>query len=65
MPKEDGGTYSFKVRERIIRSRMLQEELARLEKMRPGKGELALPDGGRLQDRINDLKARIERTKTK
>ena len=36
MPKEANGTYSFVIRERFIRSRTLQEELARLE---PKPGE--------------------------
>jgi len=65
MPKESGGTYGFAIRERLIRSRTLQEELARLETERPGKGEPAIVDGGRLQERINDLKARIEKLKSK
>jgi RNA polymerase sigma factor (sigma-70 family) len=61
MPKEDGGTYSFQIRERIIRSRTLQEELVRIEKERPALVEV---DGGRLVDRVNDLKARIAKMKT-
>ncbi len=65
VPTETGGTYAFVIRERFIRSRTLQEELARLETERPGKGEPAIVDGGRLQERINDLKARIEKMKTK
>jgi hypothetical protein len=65
MPKESGGTFGFVIRERTIRSRTLQEELVRIEKERPGKGELAIVDGGRLQERINDLKARIEKLKSK
>jgi RNA polymerase sigma factor (sigma-70 family) len=65
MPKEANGTYSFVIRERFIRSRTLQEELARLERFEPKPGEEKLVDGGRLQGRINDLKARIEKMKAK
>ncbi len=61
MPKEADGTYGFAIRERIIRSRTLQEELVRIEKERPIPPEV---DGGRTQERINALKARIEKMKT-
>jgi RNA polymerase sigma factor (sigma-70 family) len=62
MPKEANGTYSFVIRERVIRSRTLQEEMARLE---PKPGEEKPVDGGRTQGRIDDLKTRIEKMKTK
>ena len=61
MPKEGGGTYAFEIRERLIRSRTLQEELVRIEKERPDPPEV---DGGRLQDRVDALKARIAKMKT-
>jgi RNA polymerase sigma factor (sigma-70 family) len=62
MPKEANGTYSFVIRERFIRSRTLQEEMARLE---PKPGEEKPVDGGRTQEYIKALKARIEKMKTK
>jgi RNA polymerase sigma factor (sigma-70 family) len=65
MPKEANGTYGFVIRERIIRSRTLQEEVARLEKKRPGEGELPVVDGGRLQEIIKNLKTRIAKMKAK
>ncbi len=65
MPKEANGTYSFVIRERFIRSLTLQEELVRLEKELPAEGEERLVDGGRLEARIDALKDRIEKMKTK
>jgi beta-lactamase regulating signal transducer with metallopeptidase domain len=66
MPKEDGGTYSFKIRGRIIRSRTLQEELVRIEKKLQDLPQQARQPGGyRLEERVNDLKARIAKMKTK
>jgi RNA polymerase sigma factor (sigma-70 family) len=62
MPKEANGTYSFVIRERFIRSRTLQEEIDQLE---PKPGEEQPVDGGRTQERINDLKALIEKMKAK
>ena len=61
MPKEANGTYSFVIRERFIRSRTLQEEMARLE---PKPGEEKPVDGGRTQEYIEALKDRIEKMKT-
>jgi RNA polymerase sigma factor (sigma-70 family) len=61
MPKESGGTYSFAIRERILRSRTLQEEMARLEMM---SGEELIDNAG-TQEHFNDLKDRIEKMKTK
>ena len=67
MPKEGGGTYSFKIRGHTIRSRTLQEELVRIEKKLQDLPEQArqIPGGGRLEERVNDLKARIAKMKTK
>jgi len=62
MPKEANGTYSFVIRERFIRSRTLQEEMARLE---PKPGEEQPVDGGRTQEYIEALKDRIEKMKAK
>jgi RNA polymerase sigma factor (sigma-70 family) len=62
MPKEANGTYSFVIRERFIRSRTLQEEIDQLE---PKPGEEQPVDGGRTQERINHLKALIEKMKAK
>ncbi len=62
MPKEANGTYSFVIRERFIRSRTLQEEIDQLE---PKPGEEQPVDGGRTQERINDLKALLEKMKAK
>jgi uncharacterized protein (TIGR03067 family) len=67
MPKEGGGTYSFKIKGRIIRSRTLHEELVRVEKALQDLPEQSrqIPGGGRLEERVNDLKARIAKMKTK
>ena len=63
MPKEDGGTYSGRIRERMLRSRTLQEELVQAEK----RLQECPPEPGkyRLQERVEDLKARIAKMKAK
>ncbi|MGL4463304.1 MAG: hypothetical protein ACRC1K_14240 [Planctomycetia bacterium] len=61
MPKEDGGSYSFRIRERILRSRSLSEELIqaenRLKEFPLGPGRY------KLEDRVEELKARIAKMK--
>jgi len=63
MPMEAGVTYSFGIRERTIRSRTLKEELVKIEKVvqeaRPWPGLY------RLEERIEELKARIAKMNAK
>jgi len=61
MPKEDGGGYSMPIRERRIRSRTLEEEIQRLEKVL----QETPPEPGRyrLEDRLEELKKRAGRAK--
>jgi hypothetical protein len=63
MPKEDGGTYSFRIRERMIRSRTLKEELVQAEKRL--QESPPVPGKYRLEERVEDLKARIAKMKAK
>jgi len=60
LPKEDGGSYSFTIRNRIIRSRPVREVAAELErqllKVPP------MPGRYRLEDRLKDLKVRAAKS---
>jgi len=63
VPKEDGGPYSIRIRERMIRSRTLQEELVQAEKRLQECPPV--PGKYRLEERVKDLKARIAEMKAK
>lgn len=63
LDKGDGGNYAFTIRERVIRARPVSEVADELEK------KLAdippLPGRYRIEDRVNDLKARAARAGTR
>ncbi|UCG59742.1 MAG: hypothetical protein JSU70_09525 [Phycisphaerales bacterium] len=61
MPKADGGTYSFPIRDRLICSRTLVEEADRLEKVL--RETPPVPGRYRLEDRIERLRERAEATR--
>jgi len=58
IPKEDGGMYSFPIRERFVSSRTLCEEVIRLEKVL--QDTPPLPGRYRIEERIQQLRTMIK-----
>lgn len=56
MPKEDGGTYSFTIRNRIVRSRSVAEVAKKLEAVL--QKTPPMPGRYRLEERLEELKKR-------
>jgi hypothetical protein len=63
MSRPDGSSYAFVIRERLVCSRTLEEEL-RLAEERVQKTP-PLPGAYRVKERVENLKARIAKTKVK
>lgn len=54
--REDGSSYGFPIRERIIRSRTLEEELCRVSKLLFERGAQRIPGDYRLDEYFEELK---------
>ena len=63
MRKPDGGTYSFPIRERLVRSVPLEERIRELEKTL--RETPPLPGKYRLEDYLKQLEARLEKSSHK
>ncbi len=62
LKRGDGSSFGFVIRERVVASRTLQQELDRLEAMVAAEPDLAHEVGGHgTMDRVDELKKRIAR----